>query len=305
MVNGVSFSLQRESTLGLVGESGSGKTITALSLLRLLPYPGKVVEGEVYFDGMNLLEMEDEALRQIRGKRIAMVFQDPSASLNPMIPIGPQVEEIITNDLSLTKEEAERWVLSALTQVHLPDPADIISRYPFQLSRGMCQRVMLAMAMALSPQVLIADEPTSALDVTLQAVLLDEIQKLKEECHSSVILITHDLGVIAHMADEVAVMYAGSIVEQADTVSLFQRPSHPYTWALFQALPRWDRPTKNLFKIRGLPPDLLNLPDQCAFVPRCHKARNECRESPRPPLDEIAPGHRVACYNPVQYDWGN
>lgn len=303
-VNGVSFTLNRGSTLGIVGESGCGKTMTALSILRLVPYPGKIVDGEIYFEGRDLISLGEEEIRQIRGREISIIFQDPVTGLNPVIPVGNQVEEMITSHASMSSKEAKELAIGVLEQLGLPMADKVFSRYPFQLSGGMCQRVMIAMALVLNPKVLIADEPTTALDVTLQAEILDKIRRLKEERNTSVILITHDMGVIAQTADEVAVMYAGSIVEHTDTMTLFKKPTHPYTWALLGTLPRLDIPKKGLRTIKGAPPDLVDLPDRCAFLPRCNKALNECRLGHAPSLQLVAPNHLVACYNPVRHDWG-
>lgn len=302
-VNGVNFALQEERIMGLVGESGCGKTVTALSIMRLVPYPGRMVQGEIYLDGRDLLDMDGEELRQARGKDISIIFQDPISGLNPVIPIGIQVEELLTAHISLSRSEAAQRALDILAQLGLPDPKRMASQYPFHLSGGMCQRVMVGIAMALNPRVLIADEPTSNLDVTVQAEILYQIRRLKRERHTSIILITHDLGVIAQMADEVAIMYAGSVVEHGPVMDVFQKPSHPYTWALMNTLPRLDEEPKTLQTIPGSPPDPMDLPEECPFLPRCIKARVTCRTSPRPELQEIAPDHHVACYNPVIHDW--
>ncbi len=303
-VNGVSLALEPGQVLGLVGESGAGKTVLALSILNLVPYPGRIVGGDVLFDGRSLLRLSAKDLRTIRGKEISMVSQDPVRGLNPVMSIGPQVEEMLTSHLPLSKREARERALGLLEQMGLPDAKRIAAAYPYQLSGGMCQRVMLAIAMALNPRVLIADEPTSALDVTLQAEMLTEIRQLKERCGAAVLFISHDLGVIAQMADEVAVMYAGAVVERGPALEIFRRPAHPYTWGLLRSLPRLDqRRQETLPTIRGAPPSLLNLPDECPFLPRCHKATSECRTSPNPRL-QPAGVHQVACYNPVRHDWG-
>ena len=300
--NGVNFKLRRGKVLGIVGESGSGKTVTALSIMGLVPYPGRTVKGEVLYEGRDLLKMDKEELRHLRGNEIAIVFQDAASSLTPIVPIGVQVEEVITSHMDVSKHKAKQLVLQALRDADLSDPEYVVNRYPFELSGGMCQRVMLAMALALNPAVLIADEPTSGLDTTLQAQILARLKRLQQERSTSIIIISHDLGIIAQMADEVIVMYAGSVVEVASTAALFQRPTNPYTWALLQSTPRIDQPDRKLQGLRGNPPELLNLPDQCPFVPRCPKARNECRLNPNPPLHEVGPGHSVACYNEVVYE---
>lgn len=301
-VNGVTFQLSPGKILGLVGESGCGKTVTALSLLRLVPYPGKVVAGQVNLRGRDLVEMEEAELRRIRGREVAMVFQDPMTSLNPMLTIGAQVQEVFTTHLSVSKEKARRQTEELLLGMGFPDPEKMVSRYPFQISGGMGQRVMMAMALALDPAVLIADEPTSNLDVTLQAEILDALKQRKETRGTAILLITHDWGVIAQMAQEVAVMYAGSIVEYSDVLNIFKHTRHPYTWSLLQTLTRLDDPRRPLHPIAGSPPSLLNLPDRCPFLRRCPKARLQCRQLPKPPLEALLPGHWVACYNPVDHD---
>ncbi|MBI4199317.1 MAG: ABC transporter ATP-binding protein [Chloroflexi bacterium] len=302
-VNGVSFSLRENQVLALVGESGSGKTATALSILGILPYPGKVLGGRVFLRGKDLFAMSDEKLRRVRGKEVGIIFQDPQASLNPTLTVGTQVEEVLQAHLAISRRDAQERATEMLAQMELPDPRRLLGMYPFQLSGGMCQRVMLAIALALRPNLLIADEPTSNLDVTLQAGILNHLKRLKQEYGTAILLITHDMGVVAQMADQVAVMYAGSIVEYADTRSLFRHPSHPYTWGLFQALPRLDNTDRRLRPMRGTPPDLMNLPKECPFIPRCLKATNVCRLSPSPTLRTIEPGHAVACFNEVRYHW--
>ena len=264
-------------------------------------------EGEVKavngVSGRDLLTISMSNLQQIRGKEICMIPQEPRAALNPVLTVGSQVEEQILAHTDMPKKEARKLALATLREMGLPDPKGTLNRYPFQLSGGMCQRIVLAMALALKPKVLIADEPTSNLDVTLQAEILGRLKSLCKELHSSMILITHDMGIVARMADQVAVMYAGAIVEFAGVHSLFKRPLHPYTWGLFQALPRLDASNRRFQTVRGNPPDMLNLPGQCPFLPRCPKATNRCRLEPAPPLEEVEQGHRVACYNTVDYSW--
>ena len=301
-VNGVNLTLKEDSILGIVGESGSGKSVTALSLLRLLPYPGRTLRGAVYFDGRNLLEISNEELRTIRGKDIAIIFQEPATALNPLLNIGAHLEEVFLAHGRMSKQEIRQRSLQLLTELELPSPVNILKQYPFQLSGGQAQRVMIAMAVAWNPRVLIADEITSNLDVTLQADVLDRLKRLQAERRSAIMLITHDMGVIAKAAADVAVMYAGAVVEYSDTRSLFQRPYHPYTWALLQSIPRLDEPMRALHPIPGSSPNLIDLPDQCPYLPRCPKASSECRLSPRPALREIEPGHFVACYNEIQHD---
>jgi oligopeptide/dipeptide ABC transporter ATP-binding protein len=298
-VNGVSLSLRRGSTLGIVGESGCGKTTVALSVLRLVPYPGRIVSGRIFFEDREITEMGAEELRRLRGREISMIFQDPVSGLNPTLSVGTQVEEIITNHLSVSKKEARRMTMETLHQMGLPHPDRLVEQYPFHLSGGMCQRVMIAIATVLNPQVIIADEPTGALDVTVQAAILEELERLKRNDGVSIMLISHDLGIIAQMADEVAVMYAGSIVESGSVEAVFKQPRHPYTWALLSTRPRIDERLGPLRTIRGAPPDLGALPAECPFLPRCPKAINRCRQEPAPPLKKFSPGHRAACFNPV------
>lgn len=297
-VDGVSLSLRPESTLAVVGESGCGKTTLGLSVLNLIPHPGRIISGRILFEGRDIVKMSGEQLRQLRGSRIGMIFQDPVSGLNPVLPIGVQVEEIISGHTSLSKKESRQRALQALRESGLPNAERLIRMYPFHLSGGMCQRVMIAIATVLRPTILIADEPTSALDVTVQAGILEQLNRLRRQ-GMSLLLITHDLGVVAQMADDVAVMYAGRIVEEGTAQQVFGNPRHPYSWALLQSLPRVDQLRKSLVPIRGAPPQLTELPDECAFIPRCPKATTACRTQPAPPLEEISPGHKIACYNPV------
>jgi oligopeptide/dipeptide ABC transporter ATP-binding protein len=302
-VNNVSLNLERGRTLALTGESGSGKTTVALTILNLLPHPGRIVGGSIWFDGTDLLTLQADEMRRIRGREIAMVFQDPATGLNPVLSVGQQVEEAITTHLDISKREARSRSIEVLAHAGLPDPKDVISRYPFQLSGGMAQRVMIAIANALSPRVLILDEPSSALDVTVQAAILDDLRKMQQTHGISMLLITHDLGVVAQMADHVAVMYGGSIVEEAAARPLFDRPLHPYTWSLLGSRPRWDRAGDGpLTSIRGNPPNLTELGEECPFLPRCPKATSECRTEPAPGLVPLEAGHAAACYNPVYHE---
>jgi oligopeptide/dipeptide ABC transporter ATP-binding protein len=302
-LNGVSLSVQAGKVLAVVGESGCGKTSLALAILRLLPSSGRINSGRVRFEGRDLLSMSEEDIRRLRGRAISMIFQDPIAGLNPVLPIGRQVEEILASHLNIPKGERKQRVLSLLRQVGLPQPERLAAQYPFHLSGGMCQRVMIAIATALNPSLIIADEPTASLDVTVQAQILTQLNRLRTQRGTAILLITHDLGVVAQMADDVAVMYAGSIVETGDARTIFHRPQHPYTWALLSTLPRVDEERPHLRTIPGTPPSLLDLPDRCPFLPRCPKAMNQCREQPMPPSTEVEPGHRVACYNPIFQDW--
>jgi peptide/nickel transport system ATP-binding protein len=299
-VNSVSLSLEEGGTLVITGESGSGKTTVALCVLNLLPHAGRITNGHVFLNGRDIFALSSEELRRIRGRDVAMVFQDPATGLNPVLSVGQQVQEIITTHLDVPKREAKRRTLEVLAQMGLPEPEQVATRYPFQLSGGMAQRVMIAIATALNPKVLILDEPTSALDVTVQAAILEDLRRLQARYGTSILLITHDLGVVAQMADEVAVMYAGSVVEYADAHTLFAGPRHPYTWSLLASRPRWDREGDGrLPSIKGTPPSLIDLPDECPFLPRCLKATNVCRSEPTPRLIELEAGHLAACYNPI------
>jgi oligopeptide/dipeptide ABC transporter ATP-binding protein len=299
-VDGVSLELHAGEILGIVGESGCGKTTIALSLLNLVPYPGSIDSGAIYFNGRDVLEMDGDELRDLRGRDISMIFQDAIAGLNPVLTIGQQVEEIMTAHGVTDHREARRRAIELLEAMGLSDAEGVANRYAFQLSGGMAQRVMIATAMALKPAILIADEPTSALDVTVQAQILEELRRLRNQ-GVSIILITHDFGVIASMADRVAVMYAGRIAEQGDIDSIFYKPRHPYTAALLAALPRLNQDLSSLLQVGGRPPDMSKLSPQCAFVPRCPKVRNECRSLDSPALEEVSPGHFAACYNPVYH----
>ncbi|HEY5639844.1 MAG TPA: ABC transporter ATP-binding protein [Dehalococcoidia bacterium] len=300
-VNHVSFSLPRGRTLAITGESGCGKSSVALAIMGLLPYPGRVTGGNIFFGDRDLLSLSDDELRDVRGREIAIVFQDPSTGLNPVLSIGDQVDEIIRAHQRVSRREAKRLSIEVLGQLGLPDPEDIVGRYPFQLSGGMAQRVMIAIATALNPSVLILDEPTSALDVTVQAAILEDMARLQERHGTSIILISHDLGVAAQMADSVAVMYAGYIAEHADAATLFRSPRHPYTASLLASRPRPDQESDGrLAAIKGAPPTLIDLPDECAFLPRCHKATSECRSEPAPKLLPVnSAAHVAACYNPM------
>ncbi len=297
-VDGVSLELNGGEILGVVGESGCGKSTLGLSILNLVPHPGYIDDGRVMFNGRNVLEMSRDELRDLRGREISMIFQDPVAGLNPVLSVGDQVEEIILAHRGVSKREARLAALDLLGSMGLSDPERVAGRYPFQLSGGMAQRVMIATAMALKPSILIADEPTSALDMTVQAQILEELRRLRNQ-GVAILLITHDFGVIAQMADRVAVMYAGRIAETGDTDTLFERPRHPYTWALLESLPRLHEDVGRLRQVAGRPPDMTKLTPQCAFVPRCSKALLTCRQQVAPPLEEIEAGHFVSCYNPV------
>jgi oligopeptide/dipeptide ABC transporter ATP-binding protein len=285
-VDGVGFDIERGETLALVGESGCGKSVTALSLLRLIPMPpGRIVSGEILLDGEDLIRAGDERIRRVRGAEIAMIFQEPMTSLNPVYTIGDQIVEAIALHRRVSPDEARALAVWSLRRVGIPDPERRVDEYPHQMSGGMRQRVMIAMALSCSPKILIADEPTTALDVTIQTQILDLLRDLQREFRGSVLLITHDLGVVAEMAHRVAVMYAGRIVETATATELFDRPRHPYTAGLLESAPRLDSGGATLHTIEGVVPDALRLPPGCAFHPRCTFAFERCRRDPPPPLE--------------------
>nr|WP_252227850.1 ABC transporter ATP-binding protein [Caldicoprobacter algeriensis] len=296
-VDGVSFSVSRGETMGLVGESGCGKSVTALSIMRLLPSPpARIVRGEIWFKGENLLDKTNEEMRKIRDNDISMIFQEPMTSLNPVFTVGYQISEVIMQHQNVSKKEALEGAIEMLRMVKIPLPEKRIKQYPHQLSGGMRQRVMIAMALACNPELLIADEPTTALDVTIEAQILELINELKERFGASVIMITHDLGVVAEIADKVAVMYAGRILEQADVHSIFNNPKHPYTQGLLEAIPDIDLPRgQRLKEIKGVVP----LPDEikvgCRFKSRCEYVRAECMVD-EPPLMQVG-SSLVRCWN--------
>ena len=296
-VDGVSFDLARGETLGIVGESGSGKSVTNLSIMRLIPQPpGRIVSGEIVFDGQDLLTLPAEAMRRIRGKRIAMIFQDPMTSLNPFMRVSQQLMEVTRLHLGLSKAEAYEHAVQMLETVGIPDARNRVDGYPHEFSGGMRQRVMIAMALSCKPELLIADEPTTALDVTIQAQILELIKNLKRDTGTSVILITHDLGVVAGMTDRIMVMYAGRVFETAPTTELFARPSNPYTVGLLASVPDpTDDSHAELYQIPGLPPDVARLPPGCPFSPRCARAESICREQ-SPPRIQLTPQHQSLCH---------
>jgi len=296
-VDGVTLSVRPGETLGLVGESGCGKTVTALSILRLIPTPpGRIVGGTICFEGRDLLRLPEEEMRSIRGCAISMIFQEPMTSLNPVFTVGEQVAEGIRHHQKVSRREAWDRAVEVLRRVKIPDPARRAYEYPHQLSGGLRQRVMIAMALALGPRLLIADEPTTALDVTIQAQIVDLLMGLQEEMQMAVILITHDLGVIAETADRVVVMYAGRVVEEASAEQLFETPLHPYTQGLLESLPKLEtgKRHRRLTAIPGLIPNLLDLPTGCKFAPRCPKVIGDCWPT-EPELREIRPGHWARC----------
>jgi oligopeptide transport system ATP-binding protein len=296
-VDGVSFTLEAGETLGVVGESGSGKSVTALSIMRLVPEPpGRVVSGDVRFKGESILHMNEKDQRKLRGDRIAMIFQDPMTSLNPVYRIGKQIAEPLRIHKGGSRKQAWKAAVELLERVGIPRAADRARDYPHEFSGGMRQRAMIAMALACGPDILIADEPTTALDVTIQAQILELMQEIQERTHSAIIMITHDLGVVADMADRVLVMYAGKAVEYGNADDVFYRPLHPYTWGLLESLPRHDVDDKGeLCPIMGQPPSLIDLPVGCAFNPRCAYAKDICRLE-TPALVEVYSGHLSTCH---------
>jgi len=302
-VDGVSWSIRRGETLALVGESGCGKTVTALSIMRLIPSPpGRIVAGQIIFDGQDLLALTERQMRHIRGNRIAMIFQEPMTSLNPVYSVGDQVAEAICLHQNLPRRQAWQRALEMLQRVGIPDAAQRAREYPHQMSGGMRQRVMIAMALSCNPDLLIADEPTTALDVTIQAQILDLLDRLQAETGMSILLITHDLGVVAQIADRVAVMYASKIVELATAEELFAAPLHPYTQGLFRSLPRLGTRTRRLEVIPGSVPDPGRFPPGCKFHPRCRSADEPRCRTCEPALLEVRPGHWVACWKATDYE---
>jgi peptide/nickel transport system ATP-binding protein len=293
-VDRVSFSLGRGEVLGIVGESGCGKSVTSMAMLRLLPETA-VVSGEALFEGVDLLRAPEAHLRRVRGREISFVFQEPMTSLNPVFTVGKQIGEVLREHLSLSKREARERAVELLDLVHIPAPQRRVDEYPHQLSGGMRQRVMIAMALACDPKILIADEPTTALDVTIQAGILDLMREVRERLGTAIVLITHNLGVVADIADRVMVMYAGRKVEEAPVHELFAAPQHPYTIGLLGAVPRAG--AGRLQEIPGRVPSLAVLPDACAFAPRCPRADARCVDR-EPPLEPVRPEHAVACVHP-------
>ena len=299
-VDDVSFYLDKGETLGLVGESGCGKTVTALSVMRLIPEPpGKIVHGKILFDGVNLPDLTMRQMRAIRGKRISMIFQEPMASLNPVFTIGDQISEMFVLHQRLGKKESWERAVEMLRVVQIPSPEKRVHEYPHQLSGGMQQRAMIAMALSCNPEILIADEPSTALDVTIQAQIIDLMMQLKKDFDAAIMLITHDLGVIAEIAQRIVVMYAGKVVEEGQILAIFEDPRHPYTRGLLKSIPKLGERSRygrqRLKEIAGIVPSLYELPPGCSFYPRCPEAMAICQEK-GPELTELGGGHRVRCW---------
>jgi oligopeptide/dipeptide ABC transporter ATP-binding protein len=294
-VEAVDLKIGRGEIVGLVGESGCGKTVTTLSIMRLLPSPGRIVNGEIWFEKENLIEKSEPEMRKIRGNRISMIFQEPMSSLNPVLTIGEQIAEVIKSHQGLSRAQAKNMAVEMLELVGVPAAATRVNEYPHQLSGGMRQRVMIAMALACKPALLIADEPTTALDVTIQAQVLDLMRDLQKKFHTAIMLITHDLGVVAEMCDEVVVMYLGRVVEHAKVRPIFHDPKHPYTQGLLRSIPSLASRKQRLEPIKGVVPDPLNAPPGCPFHPRCPHEMEICRRE-MPPLKEVAPDHQAACW---------
>ncbi len=295
-VDDVSFDIRPGETLALVGESGCGKSMTALSILRLVPSPpGEIVEGQIFFQGQDVLELSEKEMRRIRGNKISMIFQEPMTSLNPVFRIGSQIANTIRLHKGVSKEEARQQTIALLERVGIPSPGERVDAYPHQMSGGMRQRVMIAMALACDPVLLIADEPTTALDVTIQAQILDLLRSLQEEQHMAMLLITHDLGIVAENAEDVAIMYAGQIIEQAPMDRVFEDPKHPYTLGLFNSLPKLSVGRQPLEPIPGVVPNSAHFPSGCRFHPRCRYAMDVCPKRV-PLLEPVSEEHRVACW---------
>ena len=295
-VDGVSFTLDAGKTMGIVGESGSGKSVTATSIMRLLPQNGKIMGGEIDFDGVDMMKLSKKQLVALRGNEIAMIFQDPMTSLDPVFKVGNQMVEMICAHQNVTKEAARAMAIEALGRVGIPNPEKRMDAYPYELSGGMCQRVIIAMAICSHPKIIIADEPTTALDVTVQARVLELLRELQRNLNTGILLITHNLGVVWEMCDDVMVMYAGQTVEKAETKELYAEPLHPYTWGLLDSIPRLSDESKGMLTtIPGVPPDLRLTGECCNFCNRCRYAQDICRMSV-PPLVEVKPNHFVACH---------
>ncbi|NEA39621.1 ABC transporter ATP-binding protein [Streptomyces sp. SID11385] len=295
-VNGVSYDVDAGETLAVLGESGSGKSVTAQAIMGILDMPpGRIPAGEILFEGQDLLKMKEDRRRRVRGAQIAMIFQDALSSLNPVLTVGQQLGEMFTVHQGMSQKDARAKAVELMERVRIPAAKERVRQYPHQFSGGMRQRIMIAMALALEPKLIIADEPTTALDVTVQAQVMDLLAELQREYHMGLILITHDLGVVADVADKIAVMYAGRIVETAPVHEIYRHPAHPYTEGLLQSIPRLDQKGRELYAISGLPPNLLHIPDGCSFNPRCPRARERCLHDD-PPLYEVSPTRASACH---------
>jgi peptide/nickel transport system ATP-binding protein len=300
-VDGISFSVDEGEVVGIVGESGSGKSVTMMSVMRLINDPNAIYEGEILYKGRNLMGVSQDAMREVRGEEIAMIFQDPMTSLNPVYTVGWQIEEQLNEHNDLNKGQARQRAIALLTQVGIPKPEQRIDDYPHQFSGGMRQRVMIALALSCNPDLLIADEPTTALDVTIQAQILELVKSLRRDFGSAVVLITHDLGVVADIADRILVMYAGRIVEEGNKEQIFYDPQHPYTWGLLGSIARLDRPkARRLTAIAGQPPSLINRPQGCSFRPRCPQAFDRCRSEDPKLTAKVGDGHLDACHLSVE-----
>jgi len=295
-VDGVNFEIDRGEIVGIVGESGSGKTMTALSLLRLIPEPGKITSGRILYGEKDIAQMTDEEIREFRGNEVAMIFQDPMTSLNPVLRVGFQIEEAMAAHARFTRQQSKDRVVPMLQRVRIPAAKDRVRDYPHQFSGGMRQRAMIAMGVSNEPSLVIADEPTTALDVTVQASIIELLRDLSRELRAAVILITHNMALVASLCNRVIVMYAGRIVEEGPTRAIFKNPQHPYTWSLLRSMPRVDEVEKErLISIKGLPPDLSRMPPGCKFHPRCKFRVDRCFNE-EPPLDEVDPGQRARCW---------
>ncbi|MEU6051226.1 ABC transporter ATP-binding protein [Streptomyces xanthochromogenes] len=295
-VNGVNYSVEAGETLAVLGESGSGKSVTAQAVMGILDMPpGRIAGGEILFQGRDLLKLKEDERRKIRGSEMAMIFQDALSSLNPVLSVGEQLSEMFTVHRGMSRKDGKAKAVELMDRVRIPAAKERVGQYPHQFSGGMRQRIMIAMALALEPDLIIADEPTTALDVTVQAQVMDLLAELQRELNMGLILITHDLGVVADVADKIAVMYAGRIVEQAPVHEIYKAPAHPYTKGLLESIPRLDQKGQELYAIKGLPPNLMHIPPGCAFNPRCPMAQDICRTEV-PPLFDVAPDRQSACF---------
>ncbi len=299
-VRGISYELKPGEVMGIVGESGSGKSVSSYGLMGIIPSPGKVIGGQIIFDGQDMTKLPEKELLKIRGKDISMIFQDPMTSLNPLFTIGNQIEECLKKHTDLSKEDRQKRMVELLTLVGINQPEKRLKQYPHEFSGGMRQRVMIAMALSCDPKLLIADEPTTALDVTIQAQILELMKELKDKIHMGIVFITHDLGVVSEICDNICVMYAGTIVEQGSSDQIFYEPKHPYTWGLLASVPKIDSDGhEHLVPIEGNPVDLINPPKGCPFAPRCRYCMKVCIDQ-APPQCTVGEGHTAACWLPVK-----